>query len=34
VRTELDQEYETQVGLKTQPSKDAAQVKISSSSRT
>src|SRR6201997_2496746 len=34
VRKELDQEYETQVGLKTQPSKDAAQVKISSSSRT
>jgi putative transposase len=34
VRKELDQEYETQVGLKIQPSKDAAQVKISSSSRT
>jgi putative transposase len=34
VRKELDQEYETQVDLKTQPSKDAAQVKISSSSRT
>jgi hypothetical protein len=34
VRKELDQEYETQVGLKKQPSKDAVQVKISSSPRT
>jgi putative transposase len=34
VRKELDQEYETQVGLKTQTSRDAAQVRISSSSRT
>jgi hypothetical protein len=34
VRKELDQEHETQAGLKTQPSKDAAPVKISSSSRT
>jgi hypothetical protein len=34
VKKELDQEYEAQVGLKAQPSKDAAQVKISSSPRT
>ena len=34
VRKELDQEYETQVGLKKHPSKDAAHVKISSSPRT
>jgi len=34
VRKELDQEYETQVGLEKHPSKDAVQVKISSSPRT
>ena len=34
VRKELDQGYETQVGLKKHPSKDAVQVKISSSPRT
>src|SRR5213080_1802590 len=34
VRKELDQEYEAQVGLKTQLSKDAAPVKISSNLRT
>jgi hypothetical protein len=33
VRKELDQEYEAQVGLKTQLSKDAAPVKISSNLR-
>ena len=32
VRNELDQEYETMVGLNTRPSKDASPVKISSSS--
>jgi transposase-like protein len=32
VRKELDQEYETMVGLNTRPSKDASPVKISSSS--
>jgi putative transposase len=34
IRIELDQEYETQVGLNVQSSKDAAQAKISSGSRT
>ena len=34
VRKELDQEYEAPVGLKTQLSKDAAPVKISSNLRT
>jgi putative transposase len=35
VREDLDQEYEAEVGLKAQSSKDAArQVKISSSPRT
>jgi transposase-like protein len=34
VRKELDQEYEAQVGLKTQLSKDAAPPKISSNLRT
>jgi hypothetical protein len=34
VKKELDQEYEAQVGLKAKTSKDAAQVKISSSPRT
>jgi transposase-like protein len=34
VRKELDQEYETHVGLKKHPSKDAPHVKISSSPRT
>jgi hypothetical protein len=34
VKKELDQEYEAQVGLKAKTSKDATQVKISSSSRT
>jgi transposase-like protein len=34
VRQELDQEYETQVGLKRQLSKDAAPAKISSDLRT
>ena len=34
VRKELDQEYEAQVGLKTQLSKDAAPVRISSNLRT
>jgi len=34
IRIELDQEYETQVGLKMKSSKDAAQAKISSNSRT
>jgi putative transposase len=33
-RNELDQEYETQVGLKTHLSKDAVHVKISSCPRT
>jgi hypothetical protein len=32
VRKELDQEYETMVGLNTRPSKDGSPVKISSSS--
>jgi hypothetical protein len=34
VRKDLDQEYEAQVGLKTQLSNDAAPVKISSNLRT
>jgi putative transposase len=34
IRNELDREYEVQVGLKMQPSTDAARAKISSSSRT
>jgi putative transposase len=34
VKKELDQEYEAQVGLKTEASKDATTVKISSSVRT
>jgi transposase-like protein len=34
VRTELDHEYETQIGLRTQPSMDAAPPKISSNPRT
>jgi putative transposase len=34
VRKELDQEYEAMVGLNAKPSKDAAQVRISSSSWT
>jgi putative transposase len=34
VRKELDQEYEAQVGLKTQLSKEATPVKISSNFRT
>jgi hypothetical protein len=34
VRKELDQEYETQIGLKMQLSKDAAPAKISSNLRT
>jgi len=34
VRKDLDQEYETAVGLKTKPSKDDAHVRLSSSSRT
>ena len=34
VRKELDQEYEAQVGLKTQLSKDATPMKISSNLRT
>jgi putative transposase len=34
VKKELDQEYEAQVGLKAKTSKDATQVKISSSPRT
>ena len=34
VKRELDQEYETQVGLDRKPSKAAAQTKISSSSQT
>ncbi|MGA8292515.1 MAG: hypothetical protein WB820_08410, partial [Rhodoplanes sp.] len=34
VRKELDQEYEAQVGLKTQLSKDATPMKISSNPRT
>ena len=34
VRKELDQEYEAQVGLKTQLSKDASPMKISSNPRT
>ena len=34
VRKELDHEYETAIGLKTKPSKDDAQIKLSSSSRT
>jgi putative transposase len=34
VRKELDQEYEAQVGPKTQLSKDAAPMKISSNSQT
>jgi hypothetical protein len=33
VRKELDEEYETGVGLNIQPSKAAAQAKISSSSQ-
>jgi putative transposase len=33
-RKELDQEYETAIGLKTKPSKDDTQVKLSSNSRT
>jgi putative transposase len=34
IRNELDQEYETQVGLEMKSSKGAAQAKISSNSRT
>ena len=34
VRKELDQEYEAQVGLKMQLSKDATPMKISSNPRT
>ncbi len=34
VRKELDQEYEAQVGLTTQLSKDATPMKISSNPRT
>jgi len=34
IRNELDQEYEAQVGLNVQSSKDAAQAKISSGFRT
>src|SRR5262249_15771091 len=34
VRKELDEEYEASVGLDAQPSKDSAQPKISSNSRT
>jgi putative transposase len=34
VRKELDQEYEAMVDLNAKPSKDAAQVRISSSNRT
>jgi len=34
IRNELDQEYEAQVGLKMKSSKDAAETKISSNSRT
>ena len=34
VRKELDQEYETMVDLNAKPSKDAAQIRISSSNRT
>ena len=34
VRKELNQEYETMIGLNAQPSKDASPVKISSNSRT
>jgi hypothetical protein len=34
IKKELDQEYEAQIGLKAKPSKDATQVKISSSPRT
>jgi transposase-like protein len=34
VRKELDQEYDTMVGLNAQPSKDASPVKISSNSRS
>ena len=33
-RKELDQEYETAIGMKTKPSKDEAQIKLSSNSRT
>jgi putative transposase len=33
-RKELDQEYEAAVGLKPKPSKDEAQIKLSSKSRT
>ena len=34
VRKELDQEYEAEVGLETQLSKDATPIKISSNPRT
>ncbi len=34
IRNELDQEYEAQVGLNVQSSKDAVQAKISSGFRT
>jgi len=34
IRNELDQEYGAQVGLNLRSSKDAAQAKISSGSRT
>ena len=34
VRKELDQEYENQVDLKKQPSKDATQAKLSSNPQT
>jgi putative transposase len=34
VRKELDEEYETMIGLNARPSKDANPVKISSSSRS
>jgi hypothetical protein len=34
VRKELDQEYEAVVGLNAKPSKDDAQIKLSSNSRT
>ena len=33
-RKELDQEYETAIGMKTKPSKDEAQIKLSSNYRT
>jgi hypothetical protein len=34
VRKELDEEYETAIGLNIQPSKGSAQAKISSNSQT